>query len=158
MKCKCPRYCCIPYSYVCDGKWDCPKGHDEAYAHKCGVNRPCQGMFKCKLSKICLHSSDVCDKLKECPSGEDQVMCDIQDTCPKVCVCFHYGVACVKIQIKRQNLGELHYVAYYISLTGLQDLNFAIDNIYVQILKLSNNNILSICASVSRIHSQKILH
>ena len=26
---KCPGYHCIPWSYVCDGKWDCPHGYDE---------------------------------------------------------------------------------------------------------------------------------
>ena len=26
---KCPRYYCIPFKYICDGKWDCPFGSDE---------------------------------------------------------------------------------------------------------------------------------
>ena len=26
---KCPKYYCIPWNYVCDGKWDCPEGYDE---------------------------------------------------------------------------------------------------------------------------------
>ena len=29
MKYKCPGYYCIPWGYVCDGKWDCPHGLDE---------------------------------------------------------------------------------------------------------------------------------
>ena len=29
MMLKCPMYYCIPWSYVCDGKWDCPEEYDE---------------------------------------------------------------------------------------------------------------------------------
>ena len=36
MKYKCPKYYCIPWSYVCDGKWDCPTGSDENY---CSQNK-----------------------------------------------------------------------------------------------------------------------
>ena len=25
---KCPGYYCVRWSYVCDGKWDCPYGYD----------------------------------------------------------------------------------------------------------------------------------
>ena len=52
---------------------------------------------------------------------------------------------------------KLHYIAYCISLTGLQDLNFAQHNTHVQILQLSNNNIFSVCSSISKTHSLKIL-
>ena len=67
MKFKCCRYYCIPYAYMCIGKWDCPEGYDEVDDQKCGNSRPCEGMFKCKLLQICLHPSDVCDKSKDCP-------------------------------------------------------------------------------------------
>ena len=29
MMLKCPNYYCIPWSYTCDGKWDCSHGYDE---------------------------------------------------------------------------------------------------------------------------------
>ena len=32
---KCPNYYCIPWNYVCDGKWDCPRGIDEDLLHGC---------------------------------------------------------------------------------------------------------------------------
>ena len=33
---KCPDYYCIPWGYVCDGKWDCPKGFDKSKTLECG--------------------------------------------------------------------------------------------------------------------------
>ena len=38
MKFKCPGYYCIPWGYVCDGKWDCPHGLDESQEDIC-VNK-----------------------------------------------------------------------------------------------------------------------
>lgn len=32
---KCPGYYCIPWSYTCDGKWDCPGGTDESDRNVC---------------------------------------------------------------------------------------------------------------------------
>ena len=45
---KCPGYYCIPWGYVCDGKWDCPYGSDESSYYKCVKRRQCTTMFKCK--------------------------------------------------------------------------------------------------------------
>ena len=47
---KCPGFYCIPWSYVCDGKWDCPYEYDEKSIHKCGAIRQCKNMFRCKES------------------------------------------------------------------------------------------------------------
>ena len=52
---KCPGYYCISWSYVCDGKWDCPLGYDEIKLHNCGGSRTCKRMFRCKHSELCLH-------------------------------------------------------------------------------------------------------
>ena len=35
MKVKCPGFYCIPWQYICDGKWDCPGGFDELQRDKC---------------------------------------------------------------------------------------------------------------------------
>ena len=52
MKFKCPRYYCIPWSYVCDGKWDCPGGNDELKELKCGTDGNCSSMFKCIVKSV----------------------------------------------------------------------------------------------------------
>ena len=36
---KCPDYYCIPWGYVCDGKWDCPYGYDESNKFPCKKNQ-----------------------------------------------------------------------------------------------------------------------
>ena len=61
---KCPQFYCIPWAYVCDGKWDCPYGHDETLYHKCGDSRHFVNLFRCKGSQICIHVEDVCDGIK----------------------------------------------------------------------------------------------
>ena len=62
MKFKCPGYYCIPWGYVCDGKWDCPHGLDESQEDICVNQRQCFNMFKCKNSIICIHLNDICNK------------------------------------------------------------------------------------------------
>ena len=49
---KCHQLYCIPWSYVCDGKWDCPKGLDEFLHFTCNSDERCKNMFKCKNSSI----------------------------------------------------------------------------------------------------------
>ena len=44
---KCPNFYCIPWTYVCDGMWDCPYGYDESPI-KIAVN-----------TEIVLHSLNV---------------------------------------------------------------------------------------------------
>ena len=43
---KCINSYCIPWSNVCDGKWDCPEGTDEV--NVCGSTLTCRNMFKCR--------------------------------------------------------------------------------------------------------------
>lgn len=84
MKFKCPGYYCIPWAYVCDGKWDCPGGYDEK--HKCAVEVRCQNMFKCKNIQICIHMADTCDGNEDCHFGDDEYLCSLKYvTCPELC-------------------------------------------------------------------------
>ncbi len=77
---KCPGHYCINWAHICNGKWDCPDGHDESEVHSCGTHRNCYLMFKCEKSGTCLHVIDVCDATKQCPFGDDESMCNIQDS------------------------------------------------------------------------------
>ena len=85
---KCPNSYCVPYRYVCDGKWDCWNGYDEL---KCEVL--CKQLFKCKMSSTCIHFDNVCDDTADCPLKEDEFLCDIL-SCPKMCVCLNYAIKC----------------------------------------------------------------
>ena len=62
---------CIPYRYVCDGKWDCWSGEDEISC----TNYNSINMFKCKLSSSCIHVKNVCDGRKDCPLKDDEMIC-----------------------------------------------------------------------------------
>ena len=44
---KCPDSYCVPWTYICDGKWDCPYGEDEKRNKVCTGEIVCEGMFKC---------------------------------------------------------------------------------------------------------------
>ena len=47
---KCLNSYCVPYIYMCDGKWDCWDGSDE---NDCKL-RSCIGLFKCKDTSVCI--------------------------------------------------------------------------------------------------------
>ena len=92
---KCSGFYCIPYEYVCDGKWDCPYGVDESKDNNCSLNRNCTYLFKCRISIICIHVSSICDGIKNCPLGDDEKLCSLHDAkCPQICSCFTYTIKC----------------------------------------------------------------
>ena len=93
---KCPNFYCIPWGYVCDGKWDCPKGTDELTGHLCEiVEQRCVHLFKCKNTQRCIHFTDICDTKIDCPLGDDESMCSLKKAiCPQKCTCLAFAVMC----------------------------------------------------------------
>ncbi len=92
---KCPDYYCIPWGYVCDGKWDCPQGTEERTSQHCGKGRKCQFLFKCKSSVICLHLNDVCDDKPNCPFVDDEQLCSLHHRiCVSSCTCLTNVICC----------------------------------------------------------------
>ncbi len=86
---KCPGYYCLPYCYLCDGKYDCPGGHDE-HAASC-KQWSCDGMFKCAV-RGCIHLADVCNEIRDCTVlGDDELLCY---QCPVNCTCLNYAIMC----------------------------------------------------------------
>ena len=48
---KCIKSYCILWTFVCDGKWDCPEGDGEILSGMCGKDLFCNKMYKCKGTK-----------------------------------------------------------------------------------------------------------
>ncbi len=90
---KCQESHCIPWVYVCDGKWDCTTGEDEYIT--CGIRRTCDNMYRCKKTQKCLHINDICDDIPDCPQQEDEFLCSYTlPKCPPSCARLHLAVVC----------------------------------------------------------------
>ncbi len=56
---KCPESYCVPWCYVCDGKWDCSTGKEEGQL-LCISGSRCLHMYKCwKTGNMCVPLSNV---------------------------------------------------------------------------------------------------
>ena len=156
---KCPDFYCIPWDYVCDGKWDCPSGHDESIYHQCG-NRTCINMFKCKMSSTCLHLGDVCDGHFNCPYQDDEYLCLLKDIlCPTVCYCLAFAIRCYDVNILEDTLSiHLPYIAVTMfSCTLLTEDKLKTVFQHVSFLFITNTNLKKICDVVSLIKHIQLL-
>ncbi len=103
---KCPHFYCIPWAYLCDGKWDCPSGIDEK--QKCGSNRECYNLFRCRGANVCLHLLNVCDNVTDCPLKDDEQACTLSGKpCPAMCTCLVLAVRCKKIRFSNSVLDNI---------------------------------------------------
>ena len=85
---KCPGYYCIPFRYVCNGRWECPGGREEDHCNRSN----CPGLFRCWKSTICISPQDVCDGIIDCPHGDDTRFCYMTlPPCPTSCVCMLFS-------------------------------------------------------------------
>ena len=157
---KCPNSYCIPWVYVCDGKWDCPLGTDETLNSNCKIKDKCHNMFKCRRTYTCVHLGNVCDKHRDCPFGDDEDFCTIiENTCPFECHCLLFAMSCQntfisELWISKLNLPVLQlFVLYHSSVSSIQKLFRSMIN--VLILRLPHNNISNICR-ISKIGSSLI--
>ncbi len=108
---KCPMSYCIPYRYLCNGRWDCWNGDDEYSCDKF----TCVGMVKCRNAHMCLHVDNTCDGFPDCPLGEDESICTGM-VCVKDCVCLNHGIHCDNL-ICQDKLTSIikHYIFVNIS-------------------------------------------
>ena len=109
---KCKHSYCISWSYVCNGKWECPEGDDET-SYLCTKSTLCKHMFKCRYtSRKCIHMGNVCDGYDDCPLKDDELHCELQKTkCPPQCLCLSLAVEC-----KNKNDNFIHFQFPFISL------------------------------------------
>ena len=110
---KCPGFYCVPWSYVCDGKWDCPGGSEESYRYGCEKERNCTNMYRCRNSKICIHLGNVCEDCADCPLNDDESSCEVSRIkCPKDCVCLSLAIKCINSSVSADHLiNKFPYVA-----------------------------------------------
>ena len=146
MKFKCPDFYCLPWSYVCDGKWDCPGGYDEVKELKCG-NRDCINMFKCMKSQKCIHVGDVCIGLKDCPTEDDKYMCSLAGLlCPSSCVCIGLAIVCQNVSYANYLVSFSPYNAIFLSYCDLAFLEPLLKIIkFPTFLSIRHNNLKSLC-------------
>ena len=97
---KCPDSYCVPWTYVCDGIWDCPYGEDEKRNKVCIGEIVCEGMFKCnhELYK-CISLGNICDNKVDCLLHDDEMFCELSlFQCPVSCSCLIYAITCFSLQ------------------------------------------------------------
>ena len=118
---KCLDNYCITWSYVCDGKWDCPKGEDELNISVCNDKLPCISMYHCRNTKhICLHLGNMCNRHIDCPFGDDELLCEMKFIeCPSFCVCLLYAIDCRALHMEKLK----KYIHFIICLYNSQTSN-----------------------------------
>ncbi len=91
---KCSSSYCIPWHYVCNNRWDCPHGEDEAAL--CPGNLHYVGKFSCVGSTVCVHLAKLCNDQTDCPNNDDEYLCSLSHTiCPFSCSCVRSTVLCL---------------------------------------------------------------
>ena len=146
---KCVNHYCIPWSYTCDGKWDCPKGYDEMDFWVCNKDLICENMYHCRNTlQKCLHLGNTCDGHIDCPLGDDEVLCEMKSViCPSSCVCLLYAIECKSISFETaEGLHTFHYLSIFFSNFQLTfNLRLIMKFKYAVVLKLPKNHISDIC-------------
>ncbi len=95
---KCLGYYCIPWTYVCDGKVDCPEADDENVFIQCPKGKiRCANMYKCSSTQLCSLFVSLCDERPDCPLKDDELLCQLKQlSCPSNCNCLALAIKCIK--------------------------------------------------------------
>ena len=151
---KCPGYYCVPWSYVCDGVWDCPYGYNEAANHRCGLSRQCANMFRCKLSQTCIHSKEICDGIKNCPLNDDEILCQLHNyQCLENCICLNLAVSCRGSIFLEYVISDLPYISYHLVNVNINNLIYMKANVLTKKIHIINGTLTEICSSLSRFNN-----
>ncbi len=164
---KCPLYYCIPWSYLCDSKWDCPGGTDEGAQANCGQWKKCTNMFQCKYShrdnQLCTHVSEVCDGIINCPHGDDEFFCSLDNVCcPRGCQCVIFALSCFNMSGSKPT-AQFFYSSYHsINIENSGDtfaklLRVFLDMNTVQLI-LKHNQIGDVCQTLPVLNKLVVLN
>ena len=115
---KCPNYYRVPWTYVCDGKWDCPYGEDEYNIEVCIGKSVCEKMFKCRNEhRKCISVSNVCDNQLDCLHHDDEMFCELKLLqCPFKCNFLVHTITCIDLQYDNSH--------FHLSATTWEQSNF----------------------------------
>ncbi len=145
---KCPTYFCVPWQYLCNGRWDCPLGDDELITRGClpMTQRTCPHFFRCRSSQICLHVESVCNTISECPMKDDEVFCQLKGhNCPAGCSCLSFAISCTGFPLKVNDLHRIPLQSFHLIGTSITTLGFLTGgNQPVVNLNVSNNLIVHV--------------
>ena len=148
LKFKCKSAYCIPWSNVCNGKWDCPEGDDEIFTGICGKINICIQMYKCKGTKhVCIHSGNICDTNQDCPYGDDEMYCELKNRiCPDNCNCLYFAVVCKNLKMVKYTFYNSDYVMVDISSSEKIVITTFLKVLHnVQVLRLQENSMQDVC-------------
>ena len=156
---KCLNNYCISWSYVCDGKWDCPRGDDELVSVMCNNNTACRNMYHCRgTGHMCLQIGNICDGHKDCPFGDDELFCELKTVyCPHVCTCLLYAIDC------RGNTDENIEEIYLEIFLSIYLADFKLNSAIILKLKyavignLPQNKISDICDTLTKVTDWKFI-
>ncbi len=143
---KCPDSFCIPWAYVCNGRWDCPHGSDEDV--RCTFQRQCAGMFKCKLALICIHMHDICDDKYDCPLQDDELLCSLHThSCPLACKCLAFAISCKNITAVNWHVTNKFpwHVIFVQNCTALVAKKILTCVQHIMTVVMTKNNLSSLC-------------
>ncbi len=143
---KCSDSYCIPWHYVCNNRWDCPKGEEESSV--CSGNMYCVGKFHCVQSEVCVHLGKFCDEQADCPNKDDELLCSVaQSTCPVSCACVRFVVVCQMLsQPMSSNSYAFLFLVIHKSITFL-DVNIFQNFESLQYLQVHNSALEEVCSN-----------
>ncbi len=155
---KCPKYYCIPWSYVCDGKHDCPLGADE-FKMNCRGNMFCQKMFHCSHSTRCIHMEDICNEFVDCPLSDDEYLCVLKlASCPSSCECFQLAVSCTAKNLELTDLVKYPFVSCHLHSIKVRSLlPLEPKEVPTVVITMFNNSISSFCQELQTVKSFRTL-
>ncbi len=143
----CPKSYCIPWKYLCDGKWDCLKGFDESQL--CGQNnQQCPNLFKCKETNVCIHLIEVCNDIIDCFLGDDESLCSLTNAfCPQNCKCLTFAAFCQDINILPSMSFTFYKFIMLDSSVVCSNVDLLSDSTWS--FKITHSNISSVCDLMS---------
>ena len=146
---KCPEFYCIPWSYVCDGKWDCPHGMDESIdLSQSGVK--CKNMYKCRKSQICIHLHDVGDNTPDCPFGDDESITLLKNvTCPNVCECLTFVLKCTNNSARIALQKAKPFCVVFLQYCHVKGFHFSMAVPVSVFWSIVNTDLVTVCSDLS---------
>ena len=145
---KCKYAYCVPWSHVCDGKWDCPEGNDELHNPVCTEYPFCMEMYKCRnTTQTCVFLGNVCDGNKGCFFGDGELYCQLNFIkCPLKCIFLLLAIDCANASgLNAERSMQPLYLSVHVSNSKMYTLKYIDHFVNAKIIKLPRNFLNDIC-------------